>query len=127
MADYQYHNAMSLRPLLAKEGVQMHKVPEDLMMAMAKETKGVLEEVADSSPLAGEIYDSFLKYRDIASEYIMNAEWEIVRMRAMAIEKRPDLAFSPRPDTIGPVIFKNPVFYGRVFAFLTGYFAQAMT
>ena len=37
--------------------------------------------------LAGEIYESFLKYRNIASEYIMNAEWEIVRMRAMAIEK----------------------------------------
>ena len=87
MADYQYNNAMSLRPLLAKEGVQLHTVPEDLMMAMAKETKGVLEDVAASSPLAGEIYESFLKYRNIASEYIMNAEWEIVRMRAMAIEK----------------------------------------
>nr|WP_321455059.1 TRAP transporter substrate-binding protein [uncultured Cohaesibacter sp.] len=87
MADYQYHNAMSLRPLLAKEGVKLRKFPDEMMMAMAKESAGVLKEIGESSPLAGEIYDSFIKYRNIASEYIMDAEWEIVRVRNMAIEK----------------------------------------
>jgi TRAP-type mannitol/chloroaromatic compound transport system substrate-binding protein len=87
MADYQYNNAESLPKLLAKDGVNLRKLPDELMMAMAKETKGVLEEVAASSPLAGEIYDSFLKYRNIADDYIMVAEGEIVRVRHMAIQK----------------------------------------
>ncbi|WP_316857932.1 TRAP transporter substrate-binding protein [uncultured Cohaesibacter sp.] len=87
MADYQYHNAISLRPLLAKDGVKLRKLPDDMMMAMAKESKAVLEEIGQTSPLAGEIYDSFLKFREISNEYIMDAEWEILRLRAKAMEE----------------------------------------
>lgn len=87
MGDYRYHNTISLKPLLEKEGVVLRHLPDEIMMAMAKESKVVLEELAGTSALAGEIYDSFLKFREISNEYVMHAEWEIQRVRKLALEQ----------------------------------------
>ncbi len=86
IADFAYHNMMSLGPLLAKEGVQLKSLPDDVTMALAKESAVVTKEIADSSPLAGDIYKSFIDFRQKASDYISISEAEALRTRKMALE-----------------------------------------
>ena len=85
MADFAYHNITSLAPLLEK-GVTLRSLPDELTMAMAKESAVVLKELADSSPLAGEIYQSFVDFRKVASDYVIASEGEALRTRKMALE-----------------------------------------
>ena len=85
MADFAYHNMISLAPLLEK-GVTLRALPDEITMALAKESAVVLKEVADSSPLAGEIYKSVVDFRALASDYVMASESEALRTRKMALE-----------------------------------------
>ena len=85
MADFAYHNITTLGPLLDK-GVTMRALPDDITMAMAKESAVVLKELADKSPLAGEIYGNFVDFRKKASDYVIASEGEALRTRKMALE-----------------------------------------
>ncbi|SNY90331.1 TRAP-type mannitol/chloroaromatic compound transport system, substrate-binding protein [Cohaesibacter sp. ES.047] len=87
MADFAYNNAASFGPLKAKEGVTVRALPDDIVMALAKESDVVVKEIADSSPLAGEIYKSFVDFRALCNDYHMKAEWEALRTRKMALEQ----------------------------------------
>lgn len=84
-ADFTYYNAISLQPLLAKEGVQLKFMPDDVVDALAKEAAVVLKEIGDTSPLAGEIYDSFTKYRAEAAAYAKVSDQAALEMRAKAL------------------------------------------
>jgi TRAP-type mannitol/chloroaromatic compound transport system substrate-binding protein len=86
IADFAYHNMMSLGPLLAKEGVQLKSLPDEMTMALAREAAIVTKEIADSSPLAGDIYKSFIDFRQQASDYISVSEGEALRTRKMVLE-----------------------------------------
>ena len=86
MADFAYNNAASLGPLMEKKGVTVRSLPDDMTMALAKESAIVTQELADNSPLAGEIYKSFVDFRAISSRYVMQSEWEALRTRKMALE-----------------------------------------
>lgn len=85
IADFTYHNMISLAPLLEK-GVKLSSLPDDVTIAMAKESNLVLKEIADKSPLAGDIYKSFIDFRKKASDYVMAAEGEALRTRKLAME-----------------------------------------
>ncbi len=84
-ADFTYHNAVSLKPLLAKEGVELKFMPDDVITALAKESEMVLKEIGDTSPLAGEIYQSFTKYRAEAAAYAKVSDQAALEMRAKAL------------------------------------------
>ncbi|MCV6601725.1 MAG: TRAP transporter substrate-binding protein [Cohaesibacter sp.] len=85
IADFAYHNMMALGPLLAKEGVELKSLPDEITMALAKESAIVTKEIADSSALAGDIYKSFVDFRQKASDYISISEAEALRTRKMAL------------------------------------------
>ena len=85
MADFAFHNMTSLGPLLEKEGVTLRSLPDDMTMVLAKESAIVLKEIADSSPLSGEIYKSFVDFRKMASDYISVSEAEALRTRKLAL------------------------------------------
>ena len=85
IADFAYHNMISLEPLLAKEGVQLKQLPDEMTMALAREAAIVTKEIADSSPLAGDIYKSFIDFRKKASNYAMVSEAEAVRTRETVV------------------------------------------
>ena len=84
-ADFTYYNAISLQPLLAKDGVQLKFMPDDVVDALARESATVLKEIGDTSPLAGEIYDSFTKYRAEAAAYAKVSDQAALEMRAKAL------------------------------------------
>ena len=59
IAEYTHHNAIALEQLLTQHDVQLRQMPEDVMAALGRETKKVLEETSRHDELTGRIYESF--------------------------------------------------------------------
>ncbi|MEM1379129.1 MAG: TRAP transporter substrate-binding protein [Pseudomonadota bacterium] len=57
---YVIRNADALTVLTEEHDVKLTKMPDDVMALLAEKTSEVLAEVADSSPIAREIYDSYM-------------------------------------------------------------------
>jgi TRAP-type mannitol/chloroaromatic compound transport system substrate-binding protein len=84
--DFTYHNIISLRPLIEDHDVNVHTMPQDIIDALAREAAPVLQEVADSSPIAGETFASFQAFRAQANRYAQVSDLAALRMRAAALE-----------------------------------------
>lgn len=84
-ADFTFHNIVSLRPLIEEHGVQVHTVPDDVIDVLARESGPVLQEVADSSPIAGEVFASFQAFRAQANMYAQASDLAVLQMRAKAM------------------------------------------
>lgn len=85
MADFTFHNIVSLRPLIEEHEVQVHTMPDDIIDALARETGPVLQEVADSSPIAAETFASFQAFRAQANIYAQASDLPALQMRAKAL------------------------------------------
>ena len=59
LADFNWHNSISLEPLVRDHGVQLRTWPDDVVAEMGRATKEVLAEIAASSELAGKVNASF--------------------------------------------------------------------
>ena len=85
-ADFTYHNVVSLDPLLAEEGVELRKMPADVVGALAAASGEVLAEIAAKNDVATRVHESFLAYRAQADRYAQVADMEALSMRAMALK-----------------------------------------
>lgn len=61
LGTYIIRNAAALRVLTNEHGAQLTPMPDDVMALLAENTAEVLEEIADSSPIAREIHESYMK------------------------------------------------------------------
>lgn len=59
IAEYIHHNATALEQLVNDHGVQLRQMPNDVMAALARESKIVLEETAEISDIAKRIFESY--------------------------------------------------------------------
>ena len=59
IAEYIHHNATALDQLISEHGVQSLRLPDDVLAALARETKNVLEETAAGDEMTGRIFESF--------------------------------------------------------------------
>ncbi|WP_411820629.1 TRAP transporter substrate-binding protein [Hyphococcus formosus] len=59
IAEYIHHNATALDQLVNEHGVQLRQMPDDVMAALARESKIVLEETAQVSDIAKRIFESY--------------------------------------------------------------------
>ena len=84
VADFSFHNVMSLKPLMEKDGVQVKAFSDDIVKALVTETNTVLNEIAGSSSLAKEVHDSFVAFRDRCADYTRVSELAAYRMRDLA-------------------------------------------
>ncbi|MBV6658827.1 MAG: TRAP transporter substrate-binding protein [Devosiaceae bacterium] len=84
-ADFTFHNIVSLRPLVEEHGVQVHTMPDSVIDALARESGPVLEEVAESSPIAGETFASFRAFLTEANTYAQASDLAALQMRAKAL------------------------------------------
>ncbi|WP_299376511.1 TRAP transporter substrate-binding protein [uncultured Kiloniella sp.] len=85
-ADFTYGNVKSFEPLLAKEGVELRRFPDDVMKALYTASEETLIEISQTSSLAKEIFDSFVAYRKEANNYAKASELAALEMRAKAME-----------------------------------------
>tara|TARA_R110002124_G_scaffold138219_5_gene301578 strand:+ start:8083 stop:9180 length:1098 start_codon:yes stop_codon:yes gene_type:complete len=86
LADFTFHNIISYKPLLEKEGVEVRFLPEDVVAALGVEAEVVLRELGDSSPLAGDIYKSFTAFRSEANTYAAVSDQRAMAMRAQVLK-----------------------------------------
>jgi TRAP-type mannitol/chloroaromatic compound transport system substrate-binding protein len=59
LAEYGHYNAVALKTLVEEHGVELREMPTDVMQALARETKTVLEETAATDDISRRIYESF--------------------------------------------------------------------
>ncbi len=61
IAEYGHFNGIALEQLINEHGVELRQMPDDVMAALARETKNVLEETAKADDLSGRIFESYKK------------------------------------------------------------------
>ena len=84
LADFQYHNIDAWGPL-TEEGVEVRTFPDDVVRALGRTTKEVLDELAASDPLTGRVHESFMGFLPKANRYADHFDRRLLEMRSMAL------------------------------------------
>lgn len=61
IAQYAHNNSIGLKTLIEKYDVQLRQMPEDVLAELARNTKIVLEEIAEGDDLSRRIFESYRK------------------------------------------------------------------
>jgi TRAP-type mannitol/chloroaromatic compound transport system substrate-binding protein len=84
IAEYIHHNATALEQLINDHGVELRQMPDDVMAALARESKNVLEETARTDDITGRVFESYKAsltrsqaWSGISDEPYMNIRREI--------------------------------------------------
>lgn len=85
-ADYRYHNATLLKPLIAEHDVQLRLFPDDVNDAVGKAAMEVLSELGESDELTRKIHQSYMAFLLEANHYAQWFDRPIHKMRAKALE-----------------------------------------
>ncbi len=83
-ADFTYNNIAFLK-MIIEAGVNVRSLPDALVHAAGVEAEAMLKEIAATSPVAGEAYDSFVAFRAGATAFAVHGDAEALRMRAATI------------------------------------------
>jgi TRAP-type mannitol/chloroaromatic compound transport system substrate-binding protein len=68
--EYLTNHSKALQQLVADQGVQVHRLPDDVMVALGNAAGEVIEELRnDQDELVQRITESFLAYRELARSY----------------------------------------------------------
>lgn len=80
LAEFTYYNGVALEQLVKDHGVEVRKMPDDVLEALARESKIVLEEAAASDDITRRIFESYKtallttqKWSEISDEAFMQA------------------------------------------------------
>jgi TRAP-type mannitol/chloroaromatic compound transport system substrate-binding protein len=85
LADFQYHNIQALPSLVEEHGVEVRTFPDDVVRALGRTTKAVLDELAASDPLTGRVHESFIAFLTRANRYNQLFDRRLLEMRALAL------------------------------------------
>ena len=82
--EYTTKHALALQQLVANEGVQVRKLPDDVMVALGNAAGEVIGEMReDSDELVRRITESFVAYRASVSDYMVYADNGQMNARAL--------------------------------------------
>ncbi len=80
LAEFTHFNGVALEQLVNEHGVQLKKFPDDVLAALARESKVVLEEAAASDDITRRVFESYKaellrvkKWSEISDEAFINA------------------------------------------------------
>jgi len=59
IAEYGHYNGTALKQLIEEHGVELRQMPDDVMQALAHETRNVLEETAQTDDITRRIFESY--------------------------------------------------------------------
>jgi TRAP-type mannitol/chloroaromatic compound transport system substrate-binding protein len=85
LADFTFHNIVTFDPLLAEEGIELRTFPDDVVQALGRTTKEVLDEMAASDPLTGKVHRSFGDFLAQANRYGQRFDQRMLEMRGLAL------------------------------------------
>lgn len=84
LADFTFHNIESLEPLVRDHGVQLRTWPDEIVRAMGRASREVIEEIAASDPLAEQVNTSYMTYLEKARTWSRWSDQQMLRMRDLA-------------------------------------------
>ena len=76
-------NSTALQTLLKDHGVQLRKFDDSILMAQSKAAAEVLAEVANSDPLTGRVYKSFVAFRNSIMQWSELSERAFLNARSL--------------------------------------------
>lgn len=85
LADFTYHNIVSLDPLLAEEGVELHTFSDEIVRALGQATREVLAELATTDALTAKVHDSYMGFLGHANRYSQRFDQRLLEMRDIAL------------------------------------------
>ena len=84
--EYTTKHAQSLKTLVSEHGVQVRRLPDDIISAMGMVAAEVLDEMRqDGDELVRQITESFIAYRDLVGGYMTYADNGQMNARAMVM------------------------------------------
>lgn len=85
LADFHYHNIVSLDPLVAQHGVELREFPDEIVRELGRVSREVLEEGAAGDPLTGRVHASYMAFLRQAARYAVRMDEASLRQRAMVL------------------------------------------
>ena len=86
LADFTFHNIVTLEPLLAEQGVEIRTFSDDIVRALGRTNREVLDELAASDELTGKVHASFESFLRQANRYGQLFDQRMLAMRGIALE-----------------------------------------
>jgi len=84
LTEYNTNHARALPQLVAEQGVQVRKVPEEILVAVGNAAGEVIGELRENDDaLVGRIVESFLAYRNSLVDYMQYADGGIMNARLL--------------------------------------------
>jgi TRAP-type mannitol/chloroaromatic compound transport system substrate-binding protein len=84
LAEFQYHNIQSFEQLSSKYDVEVRQYPDDVVEALAKTTRDVLEDMSKADPMTAKVHASFMDFLKKAHAYNKVMDQRMLRMREIA-------------------------------------------
>jgi TRAP-type mannitol/chloroaromatic compound transport system substrate-binding protein len=79
--EYTARNNAALQEMINNHGVQLRKLPDDVLRKLKESSAIVLEDYAAADPLAGKVYESFTAFRKSVIEYHHISEQAYINAR----------------------------------------------
>ena len=79
--EYTSRNNQALAELVDKHGVQLHRLPADVMAQLKQTSAQVIDEIVTKDPLAKRVYDSFKAFQDNVQPYSAVSEQAFMQAR----------------------------------------------
>lgn len=79
--EYTARNNAALQDMVDNHGVQLRRLPDDVLLKLKQTSEIVLEEYAAADPMAGKVYRSFKAFRDNVTEYHHISEQAYINAR----------------------------------------------
>jgi TRAP-type mannitol/chloroaromatic compound transport system substrate-binding protein len=79
--EYTANNNRALTELVEKHGVELRKLPDDVLIELRRLSKEVMEEFIADDEMAKKIYDSYLVFKEDVIQYHSISEKAFIEIR----------------------------------------------
>lgn len=76
-------NAESMQVLVEREGVELRKLPDDVLLEFRRISEDVMRELGESDPMAKRVYESYKAFQDTMLDYRLVSEEAFIHARRL--------------------------------------------
>ena len=84
LSEFTARNNAALDTLINEHGVQLRRLPDDVIAALRASSEEVVAEIAEADPLAKRVYDSYMAYLEDVRRYHSISEQAYMNLRESA-------------------------------------------
>ena len=84
VADFHFHNVVSLRPLVEEHGVELREFNDEIVAELGRVSLEVLDEIGATDPLTARVHASYMAFLNEAVPYSAKMDQASPRQRALA-------------------------------------------